>query len=264
VHGLGGSPGDFEPFGARLAAEGYCCFAASLRGQGLDPDPRRRGSFLDSSVLEAEIAAFATEMLADDPDAPAFFCGESLGALLGARLFANGSIPRPFSGLIFSAPVVALRRETPRPVKMALRFLARVAPDGRIRPSWFVTQGPRAPKTSRDDAWIARQKQGPQYIEAFSFGTFHAVGCLMEEMPAAAGGIRLPSLVLAAGRDVFVRTEQIRNWFDLVAAEDKTFVEFPDAHHVLWNDWDRESVLDTIAGWMRTRLESPASVAAMS
>lgn len=247
MHGMGGAPSDFEPFGCRLAAEGWRTVAFAVRGQGLDPEPGRRGAFLDPAVIAGDLRAFVREVAGGSPG-PRFFVGESLGALLGAHALAWGGLR--FDAAVFSAPVVELARPTPSWARVALRFLARAFPEGRLRPAWFVTGGPRAPKTSRDEQWVAAQRRGPQSIAAFSFRVLLAVGVLMESMPAAASRITLPSLVLAAGCDIFVKPHQVQKWFEQLASPSKEFRLYPEAFHVLWNDWDREQVLEDVAGWL--------------
>ena len=62
--------------------------------------------------------------------------------------------------------------------------------------------------------------------------------------------MKTPCLVLAAGKDVFLRPEQVRAWFDQLAASDKTFRLYPEAYHLLWNDWDKDLVMADIVSWM--------------
>jgi acylglycerol lipase len=255
VHGLGGAVTDFDALAGRMAACGLVCAAPTVRGQGMDPDPRRRGSWMDPDGIGADIAAFVDECRRAFPGVPVFLCGESLGGLLCARCLARGTLGE-IAGAVFAAPVVTLARTPPPGVRLALRVLARVLPRGRLRPGWLVTGRSKAPRISRDDGWIARQRGSAHWIDAFSFAALDAVGRLMEEMPCVAPGVRVPSLVLAAGADVFIRPDQIRAWFDGLGAGDKTFLEYPSACHVLWNDWDRERVLGDISAWLQARLPS--------
>jgi acylglycerol lipase len=252
LHGMGGSVGDFDPFGLRMAAEGYACAALTMRGQGMDPNPRRRGFFFDAGVIGADFSAFSDEMREDFGAPDLVVCGESLGALVAARQLATTGLPDARAA-IFSAPVVGLTRETPWIAHKALECLAHFFPRGRLSPGWFVTGGPGSPKTSRDDEWNAAQQASPYRIRAFGFEVLHRVGRLIGQMPEVAPAISLPSLVLCAGRDVFVREEQVRQWFELLAADDKDLHVHPEAFHVLWNDLDRERVLDGIAGWLNNR-----------
>ena len=56
-----------------------------------------------------------------------------------------------------------------------------------------------------------------------------------------------------AGRDCFVRREQVERWFDGVAAREKTLRVYDGAFHLLWHDWDKEVVLRDVAGWLDGR-----------
>jgi hypothetical protein len=53
--------------------------------------------------------------------------------------------------------------------------------------------------------------------------------------------------------DVFLRPEQIKAWFDRLAASDKTFRLYQDAYHLQWNDWDKDLVLADILDWLNDR-----------
>lgn len=252
---MGGSLGDFDPFGIRLAAEGFACAALTMRGQGMDPSAERRGFYFDAQEIGDDLSAFAEEMREDFGTRDLVVCGESLGALVAARVLAMDGLGDA-QAAIFSAPVVALARETPWIARKTLALLSRLFPRGRLNPAWFVTGGPSSPKTSRDEEWNAKQQASPHRIRAFGFQVIHRVGQLIAEMPEIAPKIRIPSLVLCAGRDVFVREEQVREWFALLGADDKELQAYPEAFHVLWNDLDRELVLDGISKWLNARFEN--------
>lgn len=248
VHGLGGSTGDFDSLGAYLANQGFVSYAATVRGQGLDPSERRRGTYLEPAQIAADLSAFAAQF--HQPGKAFFLCGESLGALLVAWSLAEG-VPLPHAdGVIFSVPVVTLSRETPWFVRWALRIAAGIFPYGRLKPSWFVSGTGQVPQTSRDEEWLALQRSGPQHIGAFSFSVLAGMGSLMDHMPKCAAKIHTRCLVLAAGRDIFIRTDQVKAWYDIIPAENKTFLEYPEAYHVLWNDLDRETVIRDIHHWL--------------
>lgn len=253
VHGLGGAAGDFRPLGEAAVQRGLAGYAINLRGQGSDPDPKRRGSHLDLPAIARDVAAFLGEVRAGREELPVFLCGESMGALIVAWLSAQGFLPEGIRGLIFSVPVIELGRPTPWTVRQALKAFALLLPEARFYPSWFVS-GKRGPlQVTRDEEHQRWIRTAPHHIEAFTFRFLHALGNLMEANAALAEKITLPSLVLAAGQDVFLRPEQVQTWFDKLASADKTFRLYPDAYHLLWNDWDREMVIEDIFGWVEGR-----------
>ena len=73
---------------------------------------------------------------------------------------------------------------------------------------------------------------------------------LIESSGEIAARMTTPCSALAAGKDVFLRPEQVRVWFDRLAATDKTYRVYPEAYRSPWNDWDKELVLADILAWL--------------
>ena len=73
---------------------------------------------------------------------------------------------------------------------------------------------------------------------------------LMQEAKHNAERVQVPTLMLSAGRDVFIRPEQSRAFFERLAAPQKEYVFYPDSHHLLWHDVDTDDVLGRIERWI--------------
>lgn len=251
IPGMGGEAQFFRPLGEAVNGLGIACYAMNLRGQGHDPVPARRGAMLDLEVLAGEINAFAGQMRDAHPTASAFWiCGESMGALIVSWMLARQKFQPMPDGAIFSVPVVQLKKPTPWLIEQAVRLLAIAVPGFRLSPSLFVSGKSEQLPVTRDKAHLERVRNSPNNIRVFTFRFLAAMGDLMAASLGLAAQIKTPSLVLAAGEDVFIRPEQVKAWFDGLAAEDKTFRLYPEAHHLLWNDWDKEGVLGDILGWL--------------
>jgi acylglycerol lipase len=253
LHGMSGAATDFHALATPVADAGLAGFAMNLRGQGHDPVTRRRGTELDLIQLEQDIVAFAEAAIAEYPGLPVFWCGESMGSLVLMHLLTSPSFDIPVAGAIFSSPVVALRQQTPPVIRKALGLLARMAPRFRLYPGWFVNGHSEPLRVTRDEDHRAKIRASSHFIEAFSLGFLDSLGTLIESSPRLAARVQAPSLVLAAGQDVFIEAQQIKEWFDLLGAKDKTLYTYPDAFHCLWNDFDRELVIADIIGWFETR-----------
>lgn len=257
VHGLSGAATDFLPLGEFLRNAGMACFAINLRGQGSDPHRPRRGAALDLEDISRDIAAFARAAQSGDAATPLWVCGESMGALLLARMLASGRFDLPVHGAILSVPVVDLMKPTPRIVRQIVQTLGTLAPRVRFFPSWFVSGKLEPLRVTRDEEHELRVRNAPHYITAFTFRFIHQLGVLIELSEDVAAKMTTPCLVLAAGQDVFLRPEQVKAWFDRLAASDKTFRLYSDAYHLLWNDWDKDLVLADILGWLNERSPVP-------
>jgi acylglycerol lipase len=253
VHGLSGAATDFQPLGETLRQAGLACFALNLRGQGNDPHRRRRGAALDLESISHDISAFAQEMQSRQSATPLWVCGESMGALILSWMLVNGRFDKPVCGAVFSAPVVSLMKPTPRVVRQIVRVLSTALPGLRFYPSWFVSGKLEPLRVTRDEEHAQRVQSAPYYITAFTFRFLHQLGELIESSELIATKMKTPCLVLAAGQDVFLCPEQVKAWFGRLAAADKTFRLYPEAYHLLWNDWDKDIVLADILGWLNER-----------
>jgi lysophospholipase len=180
-----------------------------------------------------------------------------MGALILAWMLASRRFDLPVRGAIFSVPVVDLMKPTPPIVRQILRLLATLFPRLRFFPSWFVSGRLEPLRVTRDEEHEMRARNAPYYINAFTFRFLHHLGELIESSEDVAEKMSTPCLVLAAGQDVFLRPEQVKAWFDRLAASDKTFRVYPDAFHLLWNDWDKELVLADILAWLNERSPMP-------
>lgn len=253
IHGLSGSGEQFHPLPARMGR--YSFFALDLRGQGSDPVAPRRGMTLDLETQLRDIAHFLAALRLTNEGKPLFLMGESMGSLLSVAYAAQTSLPPggEIDGVLLSVPVVGFRREIPRFLKKTLAFLARHFPQARIAPSRFVNGKSTAPPLTRDTAYQESLLEKPHHLRGFGLGFLAELGELIDTSHRLADRLRHPTLVLSAGNDCFVKPEQISAWFERIPSPDKTHRLYPDAHHLLWHDWDRDHVMADIEDWLDRR-----------
>ena len=245
IHGLSGAAADFGPLGRRLSARGVTVWAINLRGQGNDPDHRRRGHFLDPREWRADLAAFAEAHL---DGRPLHLVGESMGSLVSVDAVANGAL-RP-ERLVLSVPVTETRAPVPPWMVGLLRAACNFAPRFKLSPLRFVHGKTSIPRLTSDDAYMAYLQNIPHRVGGFTLEFLARFHDLMQEAQQCAGRVEAPTLMLSAGRDVFIRPEQSRAFFERLAAPQKEYVFYPDSHHLLWHDVDTDDVLDRITRWI--------------
>ncbi len=244
IHGLSGAACDFGPLAQRLASDGCSVRAVNLRGQGNDPAPDRRGHFLDPRSWRADLAAFADSL---SSKAPFFVVGESMGSLVAVDSVANGALaPRR---LVLSVPVTEMRAPVPSWALALLRQAAGIFPRMRLSPLRFVHGKTALPRLTADDAYMAYLQTIPHRVR-FTLGFLTRFHDFMQSARAAAARVRVPTLMLAGGRDVFIRPDQSRAFFDSLATEEKEFLLYPGSHHLLWHDGDKHDVLEKISRWL--------------
>ena len=245
IHGLSGAAADFGPLGRRMSREGFSVWALNLRGQGNDPDHRRRGHFLDPREWRADLAAFAEDHL---DGRPLHLVGESMGSLVSVDAVAHGAL-RP-ERLVLSVPVTETRAPIPGWMVGLLRGASSVAPRFKLSPLRFVHGKTSIPRLTSDDAYMAYLKNIPHRVGGFTLEFLTRFHDLMQEAKRNAERVDVPTLMLSAGRDVFIRPEQSRAFFERLAALEKEYVFYPDSHHLLWHDVDTDDVLGRIERWI--------------
>lgn len=250
IHGLSGSGVQFSPVADFF---GDCSvYAIELRGQGLDPVPERRSMILDLSAQHRDIADFLRAIRAVHPDEPVYLFGESMGSLLSASFLA-GHPGADVAGVILSVPVVELVRPVPGWVRHLVRLIGCTFPRLKLHPSLFVNGETSSPPLTRDRAYQDSLREQPHHIRVFTLRFLWELGELIRGSAAVAGKIHVPTLVLAAGNDCFVRVSQIEEWFARIPSHDKTLKIYPDAYHLLWHDFDSGKVLSDVGSWLKSR-----------
>ena len=255
IHGMGGSGEEFHPLPNKI--DDCSFYALDLRGQGCDPVNSRRGVALDLESQINDIGAFLKAIRMEHPAEPVFLMGESMGALLSAAYMARaaredlGTVP---DGLILSVPVVGLSRPVPTLLRGLLRLVGTMAPKVRFSAGRFVSKKSQAAEITRDQAYHEALRKKPHHIEDFSLGFLMELSDLIDASESFAPCWDVPTLVLSAGCDCFVQPTQISTWFEKITAEDKKLHIYPEAYHLLWNDWDKETVMNDIHAWLTKRI----------
>jgi alpha-beta hydrolase superfamily lysophospholipase len=263
VHGLSGAALDYEPLGRHFVRQGLTTFAPELRGQGNDPQPRRRGDLESLDEWFADLQALLDLVRARHPSVPLFCYGESMGAALLTRFFAREGARRDVAGLILASPVVALPRRPSWWQRAVFRSLLAVAPRWRIN----VRKLARSQKdgavriVTRDEAHRKWFETTSHKLDRFTLRFFRRLLELIEGCGAAAARLRLPVLVLYAANDLFIPPQRVEHFFERLASPDKESCLFPESYHLLLHDLDQRLVLARIETWLLPRLaQEPAGL----
>ncbi len=261
LHGMGGMAEDFEPLGCHLACLGGAVYAPNLRGQARDPRPGRRGDVERVELLFEDALAFGGWVRDRAGDVPVFWVGESMGALL----LLNLAVERPegvaAAGHLFLSPVVCVRLTTPPWQEFIARILMRAAPWVRLPRRFFV--GSRKKKeppghVSRDAAWQEKVSKPPYRGPGYTLRFYKMLERLIAGAAVAPERLRVPSLLMYAGDDVFIRPEHSVAWFTRITCE-KASAYFPQSYHMLLHDPDTPRALEEIRGFIEARLRAPGN-----
>jgi alpha-beta hydrolase superfamily lysophospholipase len=251
LHGLGCRAADFDPLGRELSANGIAFAAADLRGQGLDGRIERRGAWLETEGLLADLAAF--ERVANPTGAPLFLCGESMGGLLALQAASREPWRSRLRGVLLLAPVVALAQKNPPWLKRLLRLVATVAPRLRLRPGWFVHGSAAMPPLTRVEERQRYLATAPHRLGPLTLGFLANLGDLIEASPTVAARVDVPVALFSGGHDVFTTSAQFAEFFAVLRAVDRTHFRYDEAYHQLLFDLDADRVVADATRWILSR-----------
>jgi acylglycerol lipase len=103
---------------------------------------------------------------------------------------------------------------------------------------------------SRDPEVGAAYARDPLVSSKASAGWLYAVARAQRQVHAAAGSLRLPTLVMASGGDLLVDPEAARRFALEAPAESVEFVWWDGYFHEMLNDAGRERVIARIVRWV--------------
>ena len=257
VHGLSGAALDYEPLGSHLAQHRIMTFALELRGQGNDPRVPRRGDLEQIDDWFKDLSAFFLLVRCRCPDVPIYYYGESMGAALLTRFLAQALELEQPEGLILASPVVALFNRPPWWQEQLFRFFLWMRPTHRINVrKWTRPKKNEPPKlVTRDESHRRWFETASHKLDLFTLRFFKCLRDLINGCLDAAPRIRPPALVLYAANDIFVRPEQVEQFFAKLGSREKEIRLFPDSYHLLLHDHDKAQALECIESWLLRNIE---------
>lgn len=256
VHGLSGAALDFEPLGHRLIDLDLdlITYAPELRGQGNDPLPARRGDLDRIETWFTDLGAFIALVRKQHPGLPFYFYGESMGAAILTRFFAQAPQAEQPDGLILASPVIAIQERAPFWLNLIFHTLLLFWPSFHVDVRKFAKKGEASPLVTRDEAHREWFQTAPHKLDRFTVRFFKCLQDLITGCFDAAAHLRMPMLVIYARNDIFIRADLVERFFERVASADKEITLYPESYHLLLHDHDREEVLERIIAWLEKRI----------
>lgn len=252
IHGLSGAASDFWPIGDRMPNEGLAVYGLQLRGQGNDPDMKKRGDIRSWKQWVEDLQDFTTLVKRRHRGQPVYWYGESLGALIAIQAAAHGGPRTDPQGIILSSPVVELR-ENLRPgllKNFALRAMLNFLPGQRIA---LETLGNAEVQVTSHTTHRGQMQHTAHWVPAFTLRLFAEIEQLIKKAPEAATKVEVPVLVLYTPHDPLVSQEGVERFYNLLASPKKTREFFPKSYHLILHDTERARALEVVSNWLARR-----------
>lgn len=247
AHGFGEHGGRYGHVAARLNDAGYLVIGADHHGHGLSGGDRGMIRF-DRAV--ADLDSVVLSQRAIHPELPIFLLGHSMGGAIALR-YAIAHQAR-LAGLILSGPLVQV--DAHPLAKLAGALIARICPRLPIveLDAQLISRDPAVVRAYAADP-LVRHKAIPAGT-AVEF-VRHA-GTILDD----AEDIRLPTLLLWGTADGLCPPAGARALADALASAELSTRSFDGLFHEIFNEPERDVVLDAVALWLTLQLTPRTSV----
>lgn len=239
AHGYAEHAGRYGHVATRLTDAGYAVYAVDHWGHGRSDG---EGGYVPRfSAFTDGLAELLAVVEVDHPAVPRLLLGHSMGGLI-ATLFLMGR-QDAFVAAALSGPAIVAAAPPSRLTVWIGRFLARVAPRMGVLSldAAGVSRDPAVVAANHDDPLVYSGKMGARLGKEF-----------VDAMAAARAGaatITLPILIQHGEADRLTAPAGSRYLFDHVASSDKRLEIYPGLFHEIYNEPEREAVLDDLIGW---------------
>ncbi len=247
AHGYAEHAGRYAHVAKRLTGAGYAVYAIDHWGHGRSDG---EGGYVPRfSTFTDGMAELLTLVEVNHAGTPRLLLGHSMGGLIATLFLIERQVA--FTAAALSGPAIVPGAPPSRFTVWISRFLSRFFP--RLGVLTLDANG-----VSRDPAVVAAYLADP-LVYTGKIGARLGKE-FMDAMAAAQAGaskIRLPILFQHGDADSLAAPEGSRYLFDHVSSQDKALKIYPGLFHEIYNEPERDAVLDDLVGWFDAHVERP-------
>nr|WP_318546702.1 alpha/beta hydrolase [Mycobacterium lepraemurium] len=244
AHGFGEHARRYDHVARRFGAAGLVTYALDHRGHGRSGGKR---------VLVRDIHEYTTDFdtlvgiaTREHHGLKCIVVGHSMG---GGIVFAYG-VERPdnYDLMVLSGPAVAAQDQVSPLLALAAKVLGVIMPG-------LPAQELDADAISRDPEVVAAYRNDPLVCHGkVPAGVGRALLQVGETMPQRAPALTAPLLVVHGSDDWLIPVAGSRRLVECVGSADVELKVYPGLYHEVFNEPEREQVLDDVVGWITARL----------
>jgi len=244
AHGYGEHARRYDHVAQRFAESGLVTYALDHRGHGRAGGKRVR--VRDMQEFVRDYRTLVSVATAEHPGVTRIVLGHSMG---GAIAFAYGvQHPGEYDLMVLSGPAIAAHTRVSKAKAVIGKAVGSILPD-------LPIESIDADLVSRDPQVVADYKADPLvYRGKVPAGIGKALLVVGETMPARAPGITAPLLVVHGADDQLISAEGSRRLMECVGSRDRELKIYPGLFHEVFNEPERDRVLDDVVDWIQERL----------
>lgn len=243
-HGLGEYARRYDHVAKRFGEAGLVTYALDHRGHGRSGG--KRVLVRDIHEYTADFDTLVGIATREHHGLKCIVLGHSMG---GGIVFAYG-VERPdnYDLMVLSGPAVAAQDQVSALLALAAKVLGAVVPG-------LPAQELDVDAISRDPAVVAAYKDDPLvYHGKVPAGIGRALLLVGETMPRRAPALTAPLLVVHGEQDRLISVAGSRRLVECVGSTDVELKVYPGLYHEVFNEPEREQVLDDVVSWITARL----------
>lgn len=243
-HGFGEHARRYDHVAQRFGAAGLVTYALDHRGHGRSAG--KRVYVRDISEYTGDFATLVGIARREHPGVPVIVLGHSMG---GGIVFAYGSDhPADYDLMVLSGPAVAARDAVAPALAVVGKRLGALLPGVPLQPldTDAVSRDPAVVKAYNEDPLVWHGK--------LPAGVARALLLVGESMPRRARSITRPVLVVHGSDDRLIPARGSEGMVDHLGAEDVHLKIYPGLYHEVFNEPERERVLDDVVSWIGARI----------
>ena len=240
LHGIASHGGWYLSSCAHLAREGLGVHFQDRRGSGLNPDAR--GDVEDWKTWLTDVESYLARL---PRQPPRILLGISWGGILAAAIARHR--PALLSGIGLLCPGLCSKKAANLAQRSALRLAGLLG-----------LNSLRVTIPLRDPALFTNSEKGRSYIAGDPFTlrkiTIRAALAnlvLTRYATESPEEIRVPTLLMIAGRDPITDNPRIRQYIQRISHENKRVIEYREASHTLEFEADPSPYFHDLAAWCR-------------
>ncbi len=227
-----------------LTGGGIEVYALDLRGHGNSDGARGHVSRFDH--YHDDVDALLSVIAEKSQGKPLFILGHSMGGLV-ALSYAIRRSP-DCKGIAVSSPFLGVAMKVPE-IKVLLGRVMSV-----VYPSLALPSGLNPYDLSHDRAVGDAYSADPLVFKTATARWFTETMRAIAETKAGARNLKLPCLILQAGDDRLADPEASKPLFDSLGSSDRTYIEYPNFYHEIFNEDGKEKPMGDLINWIKARI----------
>lgn len=243
-HGLGEHARRYDHVAERFGEAGLITYALDHRGHGRSGGKRVRVKSIDEYT--GDFGTLVTIATSEHPGLKRIVLGHSMG---GGIVFAYGvHHQNDFDLMVLSGPAVAAQTGVSRGKLLLGKAVGSLLPD-------LPVEELDSNAISRDPAVVAAYNADPLVWHGkIPAGIAKALVTVGETMPQRARQLTKPLLVVHGAEDALVPAAGSQLLVDCVGSSDVHLKVYPGLYHEVFNEPERDRVLDDVTAWIEARL----------